>query len=151
MGALEALLARLEAAGSVGLDTPVFIYAFEDNRHYGAVALAAFAQLASGQFRACASALALGETLVAAHKAERPDLVIRYRALFQSFPNLETRAFDTDAADRMAELRAKYSVCMPDAIHLASALGWGARAFLTNDASLRRVSEIEVLLLSDYV
>lgn len=54
-------------------------------------------------------------------------------------------------ADRMARLRASPGLRTPDAIHVATALEWGAQAFLTNDAGLRQAPGIEVLLLSDFL
>ena len=151
MGSVEALLASLAGAGTVALDTSVFIYAFEDNPRFGAAAAAVFSRLAAGEFRACASVLALGEVLAGAYKAKRCDLAIRYRALFQSFPNLETHVMGADTAERTAALKVQYGLRTPNAIHLATALGRGARAFLTNDEGLRCVREVEVLLLSDHV
>ena len=37
-----------------------------------------------------------------------------------------------------------------DAIHLGTALAHGAEAFVTNDARLKRVAEIDVLVLADF-
>ena len=40
---------------------------------------------------------------------------------------------------------------LEDAVHLATARASGATAFVTNDRRLRRVNEIEVVLLDDFI
>jgi predicted nucleic acid-binding protein len=52
-------------------------------------------------------------------------------------------------ADHAAELRARYRLSTPDAIQLATAIGFGATRFYGNDRSLRRVKEIECLIVDD--
>jgi predicted nucleic acid-binding protein len=54
-------------------------------------------------------------------------------------------------ARRAAELRAIHNLRLPDAFQLASAIEHGATHFVTNDARLKRVGEIRVLVLEDYV
>ncbi|MHB0876434.1 MAG: type II toxin-antitoxin system VapC family toxin [Anaerolineae bacterium] len=151
MGSLESLPDRLRSAGAVALDTAIFIYAFEDHPQYGAMASEVFALIVGGDLRACCSVLALGEVLTGAYKAGRPDMALRYRALFQNMPGLEMCAMTAETANCMARLRAECGLRTPDAIHIGAAFEWEARAFLTNDGALRRVPGIEVLLLSDYV
>jgi predicted nucleic acid-binding protein len=48
-----------------------------------------------------------------------------------------------------AELRARDQLRTPDALQVASALGAGCEAFLTNDLALRRVTELHVLVLGE--
>lgn len=50
-------------------------------------------------------------------------------------------------ADRAAELRARDRLSMPDAIQLATAIGQKAARFYGNDRTLRRVSELERLIV----
>jgi hypothetical protein len=42
------------------------------------------------------------------------------------------------------------SVSHPDAIHLGTALAYEAEAFITNDARLKSLTEINVLVLADF-
>jgi predicted nucleic acid-binding protein len=97
------------------------------------------------------SVLALGEALTGAKRAGSDALALRYRDVFLRFPNLNMYSIDVDVVERMAGLRATCGLPTPDAIHLASAIAHGARAFLTNDARLKRAEGIEVLLHSDWV
>jgi predicted nucleic acid-binding protein len=52
-------------------------------------------------------------------------------------------------ADIAAEMRASYGFRTPDALQLACGIAAGCDAFLTNDHTLRRVTEIPVLVLDD--
>jgi predicted nucleic acid-binding protein len=59
---------------------------------------------------------------------------------------------DPALAERAATLRARYQVVRAaDAIQLAAALEFGARVFLTNDDRLRRVTEVEVIVLERWL
>jgi predicted nucleic acid-binding protein len=50
-----------------------------------------------------------------------------------------------------SRLRAKYPIRTPDAIQIAVGILYHASFFLTNDPNLRKVSEIKVLVLDDYL
>ncbi len=52
-----------------------------------------------------------------------------------------------EIADLGAHLRAKYKIKTPDAILLSSAIHAEATGFICNDKELRKVKEIEVLIL----
>lgn len=52
-------------------------------------------------------------------------------------------------AERAAEIRARYNLALPDSFQVAVALESGCDAFLTNDAALKRVAEIDVIVLDE--
>jgi predicted nucleic acid-binding protein len=56
-----------------------------------------------------------------------------------------------EISKKAAGLRAKYGLKNPDAIQLASALVASVDYFLTNDFRLKAVSEINVLVLDEYI
>ncbi|MGQ9555847.1 MAG: type II toxin-antitoxin system VapC family toxin [Anaerolineae bacterium] len=147
MKELRELLAQ---AGLVGLDTMVFIYAFERHRQHGPVAQTVFTCLQSGICRGCVSVLALGEVLTGAKKAGDSNLSLRYWDVFRRFPNLAMYDVDAVVVERMADLRVTYNLRTPDAIHLATAMAHDAKLFLTSDSDLQRVQEITVVSLLAY-
>ena len=151
MGRVGALIERLKQTDVVGLDTMVFVYAFERHPDYGPLAQAIFRAMEDGLFRGCVSVLALGEVLAGVKKAHNPDLLLRYRDVFHRFPGLVLADADTVVMEQMSDLRARYGIPTPDAIHIGTALARGAGAFVTNDVRLRRIAEIEVLVLADFV
>ncbi|WP_447980139.1 type II toxin-antitoxin system VapC family toxin [Candidatus Nitrospira bockiana] len=54
-----------------------------------------------------------------------------------------------NVADGAAELRARYRLSTPDAIQLATAINRKATRFYGNDRGLRRVKEIECLIVDE--
>ena len=50
-----------------------------------------------------------------------------------------------------SRLRAKYTIKTPDAIQIAVGVLYGAPKFLSNDPGLKKVEEIEVLALDDFL
>ena len=110
-----------------------------------------FEAMERGDISAPISVLVAGEVLAGAKKAGNAELALRYRHIFSVFPNLAVLDVDMEIMEKMSDLRAKYGFRIPDAIHLATALLNGAQAFVTNDAQLKQVAELDVLVLGDYV
>ncbi len=150
MGTLSELIAHLQHAERIALDTVVFIYAFERHPHYGARAQAVFHLLETGVCQGVVSVLALGEILTGVKKADNPDLLLRYRDVLTRFPGLTLLDADVAVMEAMSDLRARYGMPTPDAIHMATAIVGGARAFVTNDTRLRQVKELDIILLADW-
>ena len=69
--------------------------------------------------------------------------------MFETFPNLQVKILDENIADIASSLRANYTINNPDAIQVATSLEAQADIFITNDATLKKISEIKVLLLSE--
>jgi len=65
------------------------------------------------------------------------------------FAGVELVVVEVDPAviERATELRARYNLKSPDAIHYASAVEIGATVFLTGDRGLSRCSEVPVEVL----
>ncbi len=64
---------------------------------------------------------------------------------------LTTFGVTNEISEIASKLRAKHSIKMPDALQIGTAVFYGADKFLTNDADLKRVKEIEVLVVDDFV
>jgi len=133
----------------VGLDTMVFIYHFEENQAYSPLTFSIFESLEKGNFNGITSILTLLEILVKPKKENNLLLTERYKLLFETFPNLQVKELNENIADIASSLRANYNVNTPDAIQIATSLEAQADIFITNDASLKKVTEIKVLLLSE--
>lgn len=135
----------------VGLDTSMFIYHMEGTSRYEAVAGTVFRDLASGAFVGVTSVLTLMEVTVKPLQLGRPDIAEEYEFLLSNYPHLTLAAVDGATALRAAKLRATHRLHPIDALHIAACLQHGASAFLTNDRDLRRVTEIQVVLLEDFI
>jgi len=133
----------------VGLDTMVFIYHFEENQIYSPLTFSIFESLEKGNFNGITSILTLLEILVKPKKENNSLLIERYKLLFETFPNLQVKELNENIADIASSLRANYNINTPDAIQVATSLEAQADIFITNDATLKKISEIKVLLLSE--
>ena len=133
----------------VGLDTMVFIYHFEENQAYSPLTFSIFESLEEGNFNGITSILTLLEILVKPKKENNLLLTERYKLLFETFPNLQVKTLNENIADIASSLRANYNINTPDAIQIATSLEAKADIFITNDVTLKKISEIKVLLLSE--
>jgi predicted nucleic acid-binding protein len=108
-----------------------------------------FESLEKGNFKGITSILTLLEILVKPKKENNSLLVERYKLLLETFPNLQVQEINENIADIASSLRANYNINTPDAIQIATSLEVKADIFITNDAILKKISEIKVLLLSE--
>jgi predicted nucleic acid-binding protein len=135
----------------LGLDTMIFVYHFEDHPAFAPLTEPLFEAIDRGEILAELSVLLAGEVLAGAKKAADNEMLLRYGHIFSEFPNLTLHDADMRVMEKMSDLRVAYGLKTPDAIHVATALLHGAQAFVTNDAELKRVNELDVLVLEDYV
>ena len=67
-------------------------------------------------------------------RQSRPDLAALYREILLYSPYLDIVTLEASIAESAARIRARHGIRTPDAIQIATALGAGCQAFLTNDA-----------------
>lgn len=135
----------------IGLDTNVFIYFLEDHPRYGAWCASLFDLIERGQNAAVTSTVTLLELLVQPYRDHKDELAQKIYTLTGTYPKIEWVPLSMTLADRAAELRARYRLSTPDAIQLATAIGHKALRFYGNDRGLRRVKEIECILVEDLI
>ena len=145
------LAAALRRHERIGVDTPIFIYHLEGTTHLAGLAGVALDELAGGAFSGVTSVLTLMEIAVKPLQLRRPDIAEEYEVLLANYPNLVIAALDRPTARRAAELRAEYRLRPADALQVAACLEQGATAFLSNDRDLRRITDLHVWMLEDFV
>ncbi len=133
-----------------GLDTSVFIYHIEGFAPFSGGASQVL-QHAGHAATGITSVLTLTELLVKPLQSGRRGLAARYETLVRMTPNLILADVDAGIARQAAVLRARYRLRTADAIQVAACLAHGATAFVTNDIRLRRIDELAVIVLADYV
>ena len=148
---MAGLAAALRQHERIGVDTPIFIYHFEGTTHLAGLAGVALDELAGGAFTGVTSVLTLMEIAVKPLQMGRPDVAEEYEVLLANYPNLVIAAIDRPTARRAAELRAEYRLRPADALQVAACLEQGATAFLSNDRELRRITDLQVWMLADFV
>ncbi len=139
----------LRGVTRLGLDTAPIIYFVEANPAYVSACRAVFARVAAGTIAAVTSTVTLTETLILPLRTQNAVLKAEYRDLLLNTNGVMLRPVDAPVAERAADLRAHYNLKTPDALQVATALENGCEAFLTNDAGLRCVAEIGILVLGE--
>jgi predicted nucleic acid-binding protein len=142
---------KLRSTRLVGLDSAIFIYHFEEHPRYQVLCTEVFDAMEAGAIQAVTSTVTLVEVLVQPLAKGAQELASRYEQYLQGGPSLTLRSLDPDLAPRAAQLRARYQIRTPDAIQIAAAIEFGARLFLTNDDRVRKVTEIEVVVLERWL
>ena len=145
------LLKSLARHKLVGIDTSPFIYHLEKDPEYSKLTLRLLEEVENGSLKALTSTLTLMEVLVRPKQIGNMQAAEDYRFLLKTFPNLALKPIDDNCAERTSDLRAAYGLRPPDAIQIGTALSNRATGFVTNDDKLKRVSELQIIVLGDYV
>ncbi len=134
---------------TVFIDTAPLIYFIEGNSRYQKILFELFKSNDEGLFKFQTSSLTLTELLVQPFRMKNTRLAEQYQQILTSAPNLDLFELDVPIAKTAARLRAEYNFKTPDALQLATSLEKNASLFFTNDRELKRIEEIEIVMLSD--
>lgn len=116
-------------------DSMLFIYWFENNPQYSDRVEEVFRRMAVRRDELVTSSLAVAETLVGVRRAGQAKIESDVLRFFRS-PQATVVDFTLDAALDFADIRARYRIAAPDAIHLACAAQARTDVFITNDDDL---------------
>jgi predicted nucleic acid-binding protein len=141
----------LTGHATIGLDTNPIIYLFEQHPRYFSLVEELFAYLKSPGVRGITSIITLIETCVQPQREGRVDLVRIYEQTLLNSQQIQMVSIDLTLARRAIRLRAQHGFRVPDALQLSAALEHGATLFVTNDHRMKRVTEVPVVILDDYV
>ena len=135
----------------VCMDTAPIIYFIEKNPKYLGVLKPVFLEIDTGRIEAITSTITLLEVLVHPFRTKNDILAEKYRDILLHSGGLTTFEIFHEVSEMSSKLRAKYSIRTPDAIQIAVGLLYRASKFLTNDSALKKVSDIDVLVLDDFL
>jgi predicted nucleic acid-binding protein len=110
-----------------------------------------FAEINAGKIDALTSTITLLEVLVLPFKTKNESLAEKYRDILLYAEGLTTFEIFHEVSELSSKLRAKYLIRTPDAIQIAVGIIYGADAFLTNDSSLKKINDIRVVILEDFL
>ena len=136
---------------TVALDTCVWIYHLKAHPEYVDLTAGLLTSVAAGECRAIGSELTSLELLVRPLQMHREDVADEYEALLTHFPHLALAPVSRDVLLKAAAIRAEYGLRTPDAIIVATGILRGATRLITNDRAWKRVMDIEVVCLTDYL
>lgn len=131
------------------IDSAPLIYYIEEDTKYIRYMDHIFWLLKETSTQAITSVIILTEVLNKPMQLGNTKLLNDYREILASNSAFQLHLVDSNVAERAAELRAKYNLRTPDALHVATALVSGCKSFLTNDKALGRVTDIPVLILDE--
>ncbi len=135
----------------VCIDTAPIIYFIEKNQRYLNVVRPVFAEIEAGRIDAITSTITLLEVLVQPIRKSNRSLAEKYREVLLYSEGLTTFEILHEVSEMSSELRAKYSIKTPDAIQVAVCILYDAKKFITNDPDLKKVSDVDVLVLDDFL
>ena len=139
----------LQGVQRLGVDTAPVIYFIEANPRYDALVTEIFQRISSGVLDGLCSVITLTEVLVQPLRHGDHKVARDYTDLLLHSRHFATVSIDSAIATTAGDLRARYNLRTPDALQIAAALENGCQAFLTNDITHRRVTEIRILVLDE--
>jgi predicted nucleic acid-binding protein len=141
---------NLPATGLVYVDTGPVIYSVEKDPDLYPLMLPLWQAMKAGRIEVASSSLTLLETLVIPIKQNDSILIGAYEGLLTN-SEMHLIPITTDILRKAAQLRARFNLKTPDAIHAATALSEGCVQFITNDGGFRRVAGLNVVVLKDLI
>jgi len=129
------------------LDTAPVIYFVEQNPQFVEQVDPIFDRLES-EITAVVGAVAVAERLVGTLRLGLTDL----EQVYLNVLDREDVVFVESTlaiAREAARVRFQYNLQLPDALQVAAAIASGCQAFLTNDAQLKRIPNLRVVIISE--
>jgi predicted nucleic acid-binding protein len=149
---MTTLADELSKLNTIFIDTAPIIYYIEAHPHFGPLAKEVVDAFQSGRLIAFSSVITLAEVLPKPIQMGQERLAKKFSEFLKKGQNLNLIEISADIAEKSGQLRGKYPMIKGlDAIQLSSAIEVRADAFLTNDYKLKRVEEVKVLVLKDYL
>jgi len=137
---------------TIFIDTAPIIYYIEAHPQFGPLVKNIIDALQTGKFIAFSSVVTLTEVLPKPIEAGDEKLARRFAEFLKFGRNINLIEISESIADKAGRLRGKYSNLRTiDALQISAALDIDADLFLTNDATLKKIKEINVLVLKDYL
>lgn len=131
------------------MDSAPLIYYVEEHPTYLAKMDVVIAEVEQRPLMALSSVITLTEILTRPLKEQNKLLEQEYRDILLNSDTFNLLVVSSQIADSAADLRSRYNLRTPDALHVASALDANCDAFLTNDRGLKRIKEIKILVLDE--
>lgn len=146
------LSGELDRFSTIFIDTAPVIYYIEAHPEFGPLSKEVVDSFRSGRITAFSSVLTLTEVLPKPIEAGDEKLARKFARLLGHGRNFNLIEISARIAERAGRLRGQYpDLRTIDAIQLSTAIDVRADAFLTNDKKLKRIKEIKVLVLTDYL
>ncbi|NEO75298.1 PIN domain-containing protein [Moorena sp. SIO4G3] len=141
----------LEGVKTIFIDTSPVIYYVENHPLFADVVQGVINKLDGGDLQGVISPVTLAECLVNPLKNHDQKLQRDFVDFLLRHKSIRIVEIETKIGLLAAQLRAKYGLKLPDGFQVATAMTNGCEALLTNDDQFRRVSDLQVLVVKDFV
>jgi predicted nucleic acid-binding protein len=138
---------RLKGVTRLYVDSNVFIYLLEGEKHLQEMVQSAFRNIEDNKVSLFTSEITMTECLTGAFRAGLDDLAQNYLDLFASEGFITMLPINGDVCLAAARLGATHRLKTVDAIHLASATLAECQALLSNDSGFRSTERLEIVRL----
>jgi predicted nucleic acid-binding protein len=136
----------------VAFDSAPLIYYLEDYPKFSRLAHEVFDSIHQRYTTGITSIVSLMEVLVLPLRRGHAELADQYRRLLLHTRAVTVAPVDLTVCELAARLRARHAwLRSPDALQIATAIANKADLIVTNDERWKRLTEIPVIVLSDYV
>ncbi len=139
----------LAGVSRIFLDTAPVVYFVEEHPIFLPMVEPFFDAIDQGGLLGLVGPVTLAECLVMPFRNQQAGLQGQFIDLLTNSEGIESTGIDEQTGILAGRLRASYNLRLPDALQVATAIVAGCEAFLTNDQMLRRVTELNVLVLTD--
>ena len=140
----------LPTAGSVYIDANAIIYSVERVEPYRELLAPVWEEAGAGRFTLASSELVVLETLIKPLREGNARLEVLFRSILTA-AEIELVPATLAIWEDAARIRASTGLKTSDALHAATALSAGCALFITNDADFRRVQDLPIVVLDDFV
>lgn len=131
---------------NIYLDSSAIIYGIEGTQELHSAVIARIARAEADGSVFSTSRLSRLECRVLPLRRGQAALLSRYDEFFLR-PSLQITDIGSSVIDLATDLRVRYGLKTPDAIHVATAMDCGSDLILTGDHDMARVKEIKVELV----
>ena len=132
------------------LDSVILIYFLEKNKNWETLTNIIFNRIKDNQLNISLSKLIFIEILTGLRRIDDDETENYLKYMIEDFINIQTFPIGDEIIEETINIRAKYNISTPDAIHIATAINQKVEIFITNDKSLKKIKEIKIICLKDY-
>lgn len=139
----------LQSVDRIFLDTAPLIYYVERNPTFAPIVDPIFDRIDAGNLAVVTSPVTLLECLVVPCRDGQVDVQQLFMDLIVRGRGVTFVSLGETIALQAAHLRARHNISLADACQVATAIAAGCDVLLTNDANLKRVKELAILVVGE--
>lgn len=144
-------ITALKNIKSLFLDTAPIIYYVENNPRYFSIVEPIFNDIDNELLNIVTSPITLAECLIFPYRTQSTSLEKAFNELITQGENTLFVPTNGIIAQQAAKLRSQYNLSLTDALQIATAQISTCDAFLTNDIDLKRVQEISIIVIDEWI